>query len=144
MSEYVEREVALHGMDANISHLRKVADENPLLNKAVNLVQYTRDFIAALPAADVVERSAFDTLMERYEKATGQKPKGAVRSDERKCGPQEGCDWCGDLAKRPCHACKIKYDHYNCGEGHPNFQMLDYNFCPECGSDLREWSKDMV
>lgn len=56
MSEYIEREVALHGMDANIFHLRKVADENPLLNKAVNLVQYTRDFIAALPAADVVER----------------------------------------------------------------------------------------
>ena len=56
MSEYIEREVALHGMDANIYHLRKVADGNPLLNKAINLVQYTRDFIAALPAADVVER----------------------------------------------------------------------------------------
>lgn len=56
---------------------------------------------------------------------------------ERRCGPQEDCEWCGDLANRPCHACKIKYDHYNCGEGHPNFQMLDYNFCPECGSDLR-------
>ena len=60
---------------------------------------------------------------------------------EYRRGPQEGCDWCGDLANKPCHACKIKYDHYNCGEGHPNFQMLDYNFCPECGSDLRGWSK---
>ena len=56
---------------------------------------------------------------------------------ERKRGPQEGCKWCGDLANRPCHACKIKYDHYDCGEGHPRFQMIEYNFCPECGSDLR-------
>ena len=43
------------------------------------------------------------------------------------------CEWCGKLEERPCHACKINYDHFNCGEGHPNFQMLPYKYCPMCG-----------
>ena len=56
MKEYIERAVTLQAIDSNISHLRVVAGESALLNRAVDLVQYTRDFIANVPAADVVER----------------------------------------------------------------------------------------
>ncbi len=48
------------------------------------------------------------------------------------------CEWCSNLKDRPCHACQIRYDHKFCGEGHPNFKMLPYNYCPMCGRALNE------
>lgn len=97
MKEYIEREVALHGMDANISHLRKVADENPLLNKAINLVQYTRDFIAALPAADVVERKRGEWL------------EGLVIQTDISALYDYTCSECGIVSSRESNFCP------NCG-----------------------------
>ena len=54
----------------------------------------------------------------------------------QKTKSDELCEWCGNLQSRPCHACRINYDHMNCGEGHPKFQMLPYKYCPMCGREL--------
>lgn len=51
----ISREVALNGIDKNIANLRHHAGNNCVANSAINLVQYTRDFIAALPSVDAVE-----------------------------------------------------------------------------------------
>ena len=137
MSDYIEREVALHGLDANISHLRKVADGNPLLNKAVNLVQYTRDFIATLPAADVVSRAVFDQVMWERDVAIQQ-----LREDY---GVSLG-------EKKPADVVERKHGHIIetvkdgkmnrvfscCGEDFTKLtSWMTPNFCPNCGADMR-------
>ena len=53
--DLISREVALNGIDKNIANLRHHAGNNCVANSAINLVQYTRDFLAALPAVDAVE-----------------------------------------------------------------------------------------
>ena len=57
----------------------------------------------------------------------------ALREQEQR---EQGCDWCNDLQSRPCHACSIGYDHFDCGKGHPRFKMLPYKYCPMCGRKL--------
>lgn len=64
MKEYIEREALLEEVEGLGNLLYKGA---------------IYDFVEDFPTADVVERSAFNKLMERYEKATGRKPSGAVR-----------------------------------------------------------------
>ena len=103
MKEYIERAVTLQVIDSNISHLRVVAGESALLNRAVDLVQYTRDFIANVPAADVVEckrgewvQIGYDELMDRI----------------------------------TCSCCNEYFSTIdNCTE--------QFNFCPNCGADMR-------
>ena len=107
--EYIDREVALHGLDANISHLRQVAGENSSLNKAVNLVQYTRDFIAELPAADVVER---------------RRGKWEKDPDMRR--------WHGHIYDYRCSLCRTLAE-----KGYYNNHDRLTNYCPTCGADMR-------
>lgn len=53
MAKYIEREATVSGLDRVIENLRKQATTN-FTNRAVDLVQYSRDYIQNLPAADVV------------------------------------------------------------------------------------------
>lgn len=55
MADFIDRRVLLEGVDANISHLREVVGGDSMLNRAIDLVQYTRDFIAGQTAVDAVE-----------------------------------------------------------------------------------------
>lgn len=94
-----------------------------------------RDFESCWPSW----KSGFRKDKELYEMAVAslraqQTPAKLDRSQ------WDGCEWCGNLEERPCHACSIKYDHWRCGEGHPNFKMLPYKYCPECGKPLTEQS----
>ena len=54
MAEYIERNLLLKGVDGNIQNMRANYGGNTIANYAINLVQLTRDYIAAIPAADVV------------------------------------------------------------------------------------------
>lgn len=53
MDEYIERELLLMGLDSHIDTMRGKFGHVALLNSAISLIQNTRDFIAAFPAADV-------------------------------------------------------------------------------------------
>ena len=55
MKEYIERELLLIGVDGCISVLYAEANGDPILEAAIKLVEATRDYIASLSAADVVE-----------------------------------------------------------------------------------------
>ena len=53
MSEYIERELLLIGVDGCISALHAQAKGEPIQESAIKLVETTRDYIASLSAADV-------------------------------------------------------------------------------------------
>ena len=53
MSEYIDREYAMSSIDKVIFNLRKSASTG-LENRAIDLVQYTRDYLSNIQAADVV------------------------------------------------------------------------------------------
>ena len=53
MSEYIERELLLIGVDGCISALHAQAKGEPIQESAIKLVEATRDYIASLSAADV-------------------------------------------------------------------------------------------
>ena len=53
MSEYIERELLLIGVDGCISALHAQAKGDPIQEGAIKLVEATRDYIASLSAADV-------------------------------------------------------------------------------------------
>lgn len=53
MMEYIDRDTAVSGLNRVIENLRKEATTH-IANRAVDLVQYSRDYIQSLPAADVV------------------------------------------------------------------------------------------
>lgn len=55
MPEYIEREAMLVAFDRTISELRVKAGESVLLQVSIGFVQNSRDFVANVPAADVVE-----------------------------------------------------------------------------------------
>lgn len=55
MKEYIERELLLIGVDGCISSLHVQAKGDPIQESAIKLVEATRDYIASLSAADVVE-----------------------------------------------------------------------------------------
>ena len=55
MKEYIERELLLIGVDGCISALHAKAKGDPIQEGAIKLVEATRDYIASLPTADVVE-----------------------------------------------------------------------------------------
>ena len=55
MKEYIERELLLIGVDGCISALHAKAKGDPIQEGAIKLVEATRDYIASLSAADVVE-----------------------------------------------------------------------------------------
>ena len=55
MKEYIERELLLIGVDGCISSLHAQAKGDPIQESAIKLVEATRDYIASLSAADVVE-----------------------------------------------------------------------------------------
>ena len=55
MKEYIERELLLIGVDGCISALHAQAKGDPIQEGAIKLVEATRDYIASLSAADVVE-----------------------------------------------------------------------------------------
>ena len=55
MSEYIERELLLIGVDGCISSLHAQAKGEPIQEAAIKLVETTRDYIASLSAADVAE-----------------------------------------------------------------------------------------
>lgn len=50
--EYIDRDTAVSGLNRVIENLRKEATTH-IANRAVDLVQYSRDYIQSLPAADV-------------------------------------------------------------------------------------------
>lgn len=50
--EYIDREKVVESIDRVIANLRKSARTN-LENRAIDLVQYTRDYLSKIPAADV-------------------------------------------------------------------------------------------
>lgn len=52
MDEYIERTFATESIGRVIENLREMATTQ-LENRAVDLVQYTKDYISRLPAADV-------------------------------------------------------------------------------------------
>ena len=54
MSEYIERELLLIGVDGCISALHVQAKGDPIQESAIKLVEATRDYIASLSAADAV------------------------------------------------------------------------------------------
>ena len=97
---------------------------------------YMQGYNDAVADHNLMERSAFDMLMARYEKITGQKPKGAVRSDERKRGEwaidKEDLEWGNALKRRYCTNCKKRplFDNEE-----RVFILTD--FCPHCGADMR-------
>ena len=51
----IDAERLLIGVDGNIAKMRFKAGFNPIQNQAINLVQFTRDYIAAQPTIDAVE-----------------------------------------------------------------------------------------
>ena len=55
MSEYIERELLLIGVDGCISSLHAQAKGDLVQEGAIKLVEATRDYIASLSTADVVE-----------------------------------------------------------------------------------------
>ena len=55
MTEYIERELLLIGVDGCISSLHVQAKGDPIQESAIKLVEATRSYIASLSAADVVE-----------------------------------------------------------------------------------------
>ena len=55
MKEYIERELLLIGVDGCISSLHVQVKGDPIQESAIKLVEATRDYIASLSAADVVE-----------------------------------------------------------------------------------------
>ena len=55
MKEYIERELLLIGVDGCISALHAQDKGDPIQEGAIKLVEATRDYIASLSAADVVE-----------------------------------------------------------------------------------------
>ena len=55
MKEYIERELLLIGVDGCISALHAQAKGDPIQEGDIKLVEATRDYIASLSAADVVE-----------------------------------------------------------------------------------------
>ena len=57
MKEYIERELLLIGVDGCIFSLHAQAKGDPIQESAIKLVEATRDYIASLSAADVVEVS---------------------------------------------------------------------------------------
>ena len=52
---YIDRELLLIGVDGCISSLHVQAKGDPIQESAIKLVEATRDYIASLSAADVVE-----------------------------------------------------------------------------------------
>jgi hypothetical protein len=52
MAEYIDREKAVESIDRVIANLRESASTN-LENRAIDLVQYTRDYLSKINAADV-------------------------------------------------------------------------------------------
>ena len=50
-NDLISRSMVLQAIDRNISNMRKVANGDRMANKAIDLVQITRDFIANHPAA---------------------------------------------------------------------------------------------
>lgn len=50
----INRSLVLHGLDENITCLRRQAGDSRIANLAVNMVQSTRDFVAAQPVVDAV------------------------------------------------------------------------------------------
>lgn len=52
---YIDRELLLIGVDGCISSLHVQAKGDPIQEGAIKLVEVTRDYIASLSAADVVE-----------------------------------------------------------------------------------------
>jgi hypothetical protein len=73
---------------------------------------------------NLVKRDAFKKLMKRYEKATGRAPNGAVRKTvEHKRGYwMDTREFCGDYM---CSNCDALYG------------TNKFNFCPNCGADMR-------
>ena len=52
MAEYIDRDKPVESIDRVIANLRKSASTN-LENRAIDLVQYTRDYLLKIPSADV-------------------------------------------------------------------------------------------
>ena len=55
MTGYIERELLLIGVDGCIFSLHAQAKGDPIQESAIKLVEATRDYIASLSSADVVE-----------------------------------------------------------------------------------------
>lgn len=55
MAEYIEREALLGVFDATISHMKDRVGGDGILLASIGLVQNSRDLVASVPTADVVE-----------------------------------------------------------------------------------------
>ena len=129
MKEYIERAVTLQAIDSNISHLRVVAGESALLNRAVDFVQYTRDFIANVPAADVVERKRGEWVLEAQKENSNYG--WNVTAECSECCGEKKVVWRGLFPGVPdWHARSVALQSAE--------SVKLSNFCPNCGADMRE------
>ena len=94
-NDLISRSMVLLAIDRNISNMRKTANGDSMANKAIDLVQITRDFIANHPAA--VELPGY------WQNANGR-PKSYIRK----------CSVCGKEAYFCGRGCSYKFCP-NCG-----------------------------
>lgn len=91
MKEYIERELLLIGVDGCISALHVQAKGDLVQEGAIKLVEATRDYIASLSAADVVEVRHGRWIWNAHH----------CKWECSECGGMEGecespvCKWCG-------------------------------------------------
>lgn len=93
--DLISRIMVLQAIDRNISNMRRTAGDDRMANKAIDLVQITRDFIANHPAA--VELPGY------WQNANGR-PKTYIRR----------CSVCGKDAYFCGSGCNYKFCP-NCG-----------------------------
>ena len=111
---YIERELLLIGVDGCISALHAQAKGDPIQEGAIKLVEATRDYIASLSAADVVEVRHGRWI------DSNKKP---VPWDEQNPTSPSGSAYCSE-----------------CGEwltGSDEYPAIGL-YCPNCGALMRE------
>ena len=115
MTDYISREAAIAA----------AFSANAFGNSALRDVYDTVKRIRMIPAKDVVER-------ELYQRALSDVVRLSVERPERKHGK-----WI-DRNGNVIYSMWERYECSVCGE-----YSLDYNFCPNCGADMRRGDNDV-
>ena len=107
---YIDRELLLIGVDGCISALHAYAKGDLVQDEAIKLVEATRDYIASLSTADVVEVRHGRWFFTEYEFFT--------------------CSVCGESYYNGAESTAQAESYLNSGH--------TYKYCPNCGARMDE------